>query len=328
MRVRPTIAHSWASDAVRIERRELAVERGRGTDRRGGHVGRGVVVVVEDHDVHEVDPGAVLDRVAEHGEAARVQAGRARREGVLHLDGATLRREPVLQDPQALVAPVDAVGSLEGAVLDVHVEPGRPEHRQDRGIAVRDRLRVGARVADLAPGVVGRIATERRDDVAAHPAQRGDVHDGLEARRCRRSRSRRSSRARTNPSRSSRGTRASCAGRPKPGTWTRRYRRTAPCTGRIRGPAAASRAAGQRCSGPTLGRGARTGRGLGDAVGGAVKRVDRPRRRSGGRRRDGQDGSGAGRQGAGWRSRGRRRRGRGAGSASGDATACHPRFAG
>ena len=219
-------------------------------------------------------------------------------QGVLDLHRAAHGGESVLEDPETLVPTVDAVGSLERAVLDVHVESRRPEHRDDRGVPVGDLLGVGARIADLASRVVGRVAAERRDDVAAHPAERRRRRRRAAGWRRRRSPSRRSSRARTTRSRSSRGTRAVMCRAPEARAID--ATRVAGVQLHVRGEdVGRQRRPGRQAEHARRGaRGvARSGRGLGD-VGGAVNASIGSWRRGRGRRRHGLDGTGAGRQGA------------------------------
>src|SRR5437667_394648 len=116
---------------ARIEPGELAVQAAQSADRRVAHIGGHAIVVVEDHRVYDVDPDAVGERVLEDGETARLEPAAACRKGVLDLDGPAVRRCPILEELDRLVAAVDAIGLRQRASLDVHVEPAYLVVRDD-----------------------------------------------------------------------------------------------------------------------------------------------------------------------------------------------------
>ena len=158
-----------------IERLELSVKTICGADRGTAHVRRDPVVVVEDHDVDEVDTNAVRDRVLEHREPAPLEPVRVGRQGVLDLERAACAGGPRLELRDRLVSPVDPVGPGERAALDVHVEAGDVVGGHDALVRVGDAVDALARVADLGAALVRAPTTERRDDVAADRSERGEV---------------------------------------------------------------------------------------------------------------------------------------------------------
>ncbi len=159
----------------RVQVRQLALET---RDRRLGvlgHVVRGAVVVVERHEVHDVDLGAVGHRVLQHRETAVGEAARGGGQGVRDLHRAPVGGRPVLDLLDRLVAAVDPGAVLQGVVLDVHIEAGHVVGRDDLLVRRRDGVDVRTAVGDLGAAVVGRVAAERRDHVAAARPDRGEV---------------------------------------------------------------------------------------------------------------------------------------------------------
>src|SRR5256885_513314 len=161
--------------AVRVQRVQRADQAGRGGLRVPGHLVRLVVVVVERHDVDDVDAHAVPDRVREHVDAGLLQPGGAGGQRVDDVQRAAVPRGPFLDLVDGLVTPVDTAGVGQRVVLDVHVQPGHVVGRDDLDVGGRDLVDVGAAVGDLGRRVVGADPAEGRHDVAAARPDLGDV---------------------------------------------------------------------------------------------------------------------------------------------------------
>ena len=132
-------------------------------------------VVVEGHDVDRGHGGVVGRRALQDRLTVGVQAVLLHRQGVLDLQRDGVGRGPGLGQRDRLVAPGDAGGVVQRVGLDVEVQSGDPERGDHLLVVPGDRADAGARVGDLGAAVVGAVAAERRDHVAAESAQRGDV---------------------------------------------------------------------------------------------------------------------------------------------------------
>src|SRR5205823_2570758 len=110
--------------AVRVQLVQRADQAGGGGLGVLRHLVRLVVVVVEGHDVDDVDPHVVRDRVTQHVDAGVVESGGGGGQRVDDVQRAVVPVGPLLELVDRLVPPVDAAGVGERVVLDVHVEAG------------------------------------------------------------------------------------------------------------------------------------------------------------------------------------------------------------
>jgi hypothetical protein len=159
----------------RIQRVQLREQALRRADGGRAHVGGGVVVVVESHDVDHVHAGAPCDPALQHGHAACLQPAGRGRQRVADLQRPHLGVRPGLDQLDRLVAAVDARTPGQRSPLHVHVQAGHVVGGDGGLLCGGDRLRVAAGVADLGAALVGAPAAQRQHHVAAHRAQRCDV---------------------------------------------------------------------------------------------------------------------------------------------------------